>query len=212
MTNVGLQEALNRLAGTYGLAAQAAANAVLTNAQTLAGVWVGSPPTEGEETFPHELCLTVGGGSLANQAMRLRFFTATQTEAITKIRSYAATAVGATPTLSRIGVYSVAENGNLTLIHSTANNTALWTSTNGVDQALTTTWNKVQGQRYAIGALNVTGASAGAIAGASTSNGPMHAIAPRVAGTVSGQSDLPASVSAGSITSTGPNPWFQCIR
>jgi len=212
MTLYDLQGVMNTLGGTSGLSAQGAANALLTNARTVAGIWVGSPPTEGEEVFPRDLCIAAGGGTLANQALRLRFFTASQTETITKIRTYAAVAAGATPTLSRIGVYSVAANGDIALIHSTANNTALWTATTGVDQALTASWSKVQGTRYAIGALCVTGASSATVAGATSSNSGLQSIAPRICGSVASQADLPASVVAGSISQTGPNPWFQCIR
>ncbi len=207
-----LQGAMNVLAGTSGLSAQACANLIVSAAAGLGSSYLGSPMSTGEEVFPREFCIAAGGGTCATQNLRLRYFTATKTEAITKVQTVAAVAAAATPTLCRIGIYSVASNGNLTLLHSTTNDTALWSSNSTLyEKTLNTTFNKVAGTRYAIGALCVTGATAPTLAGASVSSGVLQGIAPRFAGSVSGQTDLPASVAAGSIANSTNNQWFGLV-
>lgn len=167
-------------------------------------------PDSGEETFSRRLCLAAGGGTLTSGALRLTYFTALRTESITKVCSAVAVAAGATPTICRIGIYTLDGSNNLTLAHSTTNDTAMWSSTATLyEKTLSSTFNKVAGTRYAIGALCVTGATAPTIAGMNMSNGVLQSgVTPRIAGSYGGQTDLPASVSAGSVSATGPQPWF----
>lgn len=171
---------------------------------------INSGPT-GEDVFERDKCISAGGGTLANQALRLSYFTAGRTEPITQVRSIAAVAAAATPTLCRIGIYSEAANGNLTLIHHTANDTTLWSSTNLYTKDLNTTFNKITGFRYAVGALCVTAFTAPTMAGALMSNGALQSLAPRCAASVGGQTDLPSSISAGNLSQTGPHVWFNLI-
>ena len=121
----------------------------------------------------------------------------------------AAVAAGATPTLCRMGIYTIDGSGNVTLVASTTNDTAMWSS-NGVEyeKTLDVGFSKVAGTRYAVGSLCVTAASAPALAGMQGSNSLINAIAPRLAGTVGSQTDLPASVAVGSIGNTAIRPFF----
>lgn len=144
----------------------------------------------------------------ASQRMNLHYFTAQKTEPITQIETATgATAAGATPTLCRVGVFSIAANGDGTLLAAIANDTAMW-ATIGLEylRALTTTFNKVAGQRYAVGALCVTAAALPVLVGptlavATTSNNGM-ALAPRIGGAITGQADLPATFLAASVVAS----------
>lgn len=113
------------------------------------------------EIMPVRALIGATNVSLATGRMGLHFFTAKRTEAITTITAATgATAAGATPTICRYGVFSVAANGDITLIASTVNDTTLFAASNTeYPKALSSTWNKVAGARYAIGALVVTAAT-----------------------------------------------------
>lgn len=148
--------------------------------------------------------------TLSNQTLRLAFFTARKTETKTQVRVQCVTAAGATPTLIRFGLYTVAANGDITLVASTANDTTLLAGAGGeTTKALSSSYKVYAGRRYAFGALVVTAAAAPAItslnaqSAASTEMGR----APRLSGAVTGQADLPASVASGSITNSGNMPF-----
>lgn len=166
-------------------------------------------PDSGETTLPPAQCIAAGGGSLSTGNFRLVYFTAAKTESITKISTYAATAAAATPTLCRVGIYTIDGSGNLTLAASIANDTTIW-SNNGVEyeRALDVTFSKVAGTRYAVGSLCVTAQTAPNLAGMQGSNPLINAIAPRIAGTIGSQTDLPASVAVGSIGNTAIRQFF----
>jgi hypothetical protein len=135
----------------------------------------------------------------------LTYFTADKTEAITTVTAWTGgTAAAATPTLCRYGVYSVAGNGDLTQVAATVNDTALFAAANtAYPKALSATWNKVAGQRYAVGPIIVSGAATPTFHGkqlASTS--VMNTIArmsPAIVGRVTGLTDLPSSVTVGTL-------------
>lgn len=161
------------------------------------------PPT-GEETMPRDAVNTAGTGgiTLGTQNLCLSYFTARHTgnvgSAVTRTGSGGA---GATPTICRIGIYSVASNGNITLIGSTANDTALWNAANTTfTKALSVATPLTAGSRYAVGLLVVTGSTAPVILGNPVTPAPLAGLAPLTAGLVAGQSNLPSSVASGSIT------------
>ena len=144
--------------------------------------------------------------TLSSGQVRLSYFTATKSETINNIKGFTAnTAAGATPTLCRLGLYSVDSSGNLTLVASCASDTTMFAATTSAySRALTTPYAKVAGQRYAIGALVVTGATA-PTSPASFFSGPgseMTATGPNEAAVLPGQTDLPASITAGSLGSS----------
>ena len=153
------------------------------------------------------------GITLSSGIMRIRFFTAQQTESITQIRTYTgSTAAGATPTICRVGIYTVDGSGNLSLSQSTANDTAMWASANtAYEKTLDTTFSKVAGTRYAIGALCVTGAAAPTIAGGFIGSAPLGGRAPRLVAQVGSQTDLPATISVGSLSESTISTFFELL-
>lgn len=173
------------------------------------GVEEGDPLslTTGESTQDRRYCS--GSATMTSQSLRLSYFVARKTQLVSQIRTLTTTtAAGATPTVARVGLYSVASDGGITLLSGSTNDTAMWavaatayTKTLGAAQQVTA------GAYYAVGVLCVTGATA-PTALALTTNVPSseYAVAPRLAGVVTSQSDLPASVAVGSISDSN-----QCV-
>jgi hypothetical protein len=149
--------------------------------------------------------LTANGiASTTSGILRLTYWTAYQTFTAGSVRiGCSTTAAGATPTLCRIGIYSVAGNGDLNLIVATANDTTLFASTlTRYTKALSGTATITAGNRYATGVLVVTAATAPTIIGqvSSSAFGAEMAESPRMAGSLSAQSDLPNSVPAADVS------------
>jgi hypothetical protein len=159
-----------------------------------------NPLASGHETVPRS-CVSNSGIGMTSGTLRLAFFTARRTGLCTGIRiPGGATAAGATPTLVRFGLYSVDGSGNLTLLSATASDTAVfaaaltnYTRNLAASQAVTA------GSRYAIGVLVVTAATAPTLTGSSMLTGGETGQAPRLSGAVTGQTDLPASITAGTV-------------
>lgn len=163
---------------------------------TGSGVTSAEVPAVGIESMPR--AMTTSGQNLNNGQLRFSHFTPTTsltaTSVVTETSSIAA---GATPTLCRIGLWEVAENGDLTLVASTANNTALWSAPNTkYDTPLVLPVDIIAGRRYALGVLCVTAASAPQIVGWSAVYGNDLFLAPTLTSQVAGggQTDLPASI------------------
>jgi hypothetical protein len=157
--------------------------------------------TTGQETFDRE---AQSSNALAQTSgiLKLTYFTARKTETITKLSTYCgAVAAGATPTLCRMGLYTVdGATGNLTLVASTPNDTSLWAAVNTEYQkALSSSYGVTAGTRYALGVLCVTAATAPQLAG-NTPHLAMSAKAPRLSAQLTGQTDLPSSITAGSLS------------
>ncbi|GAA0494815.1 hypothetical protein Ade02nite_19680 [Paractinoplanes deccanensis] len=163
--------------------------------------------TVGEETIARDMAIS--GGMITNtQVLRLTHFTARKSESTTQVRMISGgTAAAATPTLVRMGLYLVDGNGDGTLVASTANDTSLFAATNtAYTRSWTAPYAKVAGQRYALGVLVVTAATApqlvgNSIAGVGAAAEP--SVAPRLSGSLAGQADLPASFTAASLAATG---------
>jgi hypothetical protein len=168
--------------------------------------------TTGEETLSRAHC-NANTISLTTQQMRLCYFTARKTESVTQVRiPPGAVAAAATPTLIRVGVFSVAANGDLTLIASTPNDTTLLASTaTASTKALSATWSKVAGTRYAVGLLVVSSATMPQINGATSFASTEQAIAPRMSGLVTGLSDLPSTVATASVANSSARPYFALL-
>jgi hypothetical protein len=155
----------------------------------------------GETCLPR---LNIGNGpTLISQKLQLTYWTAARTETINNIGTFTgATAAGATPTYCAMGCYSVAANGNVTLLGACANDTTLFATTfTEYIRAVTTPFQKVQGQRYAFGILVISAAAMPVIDGY---NGTVlkPSIAPMLTSSITGQATLPASVASGSLGST----------
>jgi len=158
--------------------------------------------TTGEATMPRRMVSSQLAGS-GNGNLRLTYFTARKTETITQVRTITGSTAGVGPTLCRIGVYSVAGNGDLTLIASTANDTALWIGNGAYTKSFSASFSKVRGTRYALATLVVGTSTAPTYTGCVSLVSTEAGIDPRISGFVASQTDLPASVSAGSISNTG---------
>lgn len=159
--------------------------------------------TSGEGTLSRR---EVNGSSVAsgNGNLRLTYFTAKKTETITQIRTMVNTAaVGAS--LARVGIYSVDGSGNLTLVASIADDHSnLWIAATTVyTRSLSASWSKVKGTRYAIGILVVGTSTAPTFYGQSTLLASECGIAPRISGILASQTDLPSSITAGSVGDSG---------
>jgi hypothetical protein len=145
--------------------------------------------------------------------LALVYFTATKTETITQVRmASGGTAAGATPTLIRIGIWPAAADGSLsTMLASTASDTTLFAAATTVyTKALSSNFSKVAGTRYACGVLVVTATTAPQLSGyggANTTTAGWDS-SPRIAATVSGQTDLPSTVAVGSLAVTSRLPQF----
>jgi hypothetical protein len=172
----------------------------------------GQMLTSGEENMPRE-SIAVSSVALSTTNLILTYFTARKTETCNNIKSVCGgVAAAATPTLCRMGVYSVAANGDLTLVAACASDTAMWATINTIyTRALTSAFSKVAGQRYATGLLVVTAATAPQVFGTSAGFSTISAGAPRISGYVAAQADLPANVAAGSISNTALRPYVEVL-
>ena len=210
------------LPATYDAPLWMGANALWTGSDGLLRIKAGTPSSDtdgalvdptlglssGEGSIPR-MNVTTSSVATTSGTMRLTYFTARKSETVGNVRvDSGATAAGATPTLCRVGVYEEdPTTGDLTLVGSTANDTALFAAASTqYTKALSATFAKVAGRRYAIGVLVVTGATAPTFLGSlsSTALNLELAAAPRLGALVTGQTDLPSSVVAGSLaTPTG---------
>lgn len=164
----------------------------------------GNLLTTGEETFLRD---ALGSATLSTTSgiLRLSYWTARKTESSTQVRVYTGgTAAGATPTVCRMGVYSLdPATGNGTLAAAIANDTTLFAAgTTAYTRSLTSTFSKVAGTRYAFGLLVVTGATAPTMVGEVVGSTAEFAVAPPMSASLPGQSDLPASFTAGSLSTS----------
>lgn len=172
---------------------------------TLDGRYGQSMLASGEETVSRVGALT--SVTLASGTFYLCPFTARKTETTANVRIESTSIASSGLTLGRLGLYSIASNGDGTLVASTANDTTLLNTTNAVyTKAWSTPYAKQAGQRYAVGILTV-GTTAGSIVALINGNTAEGAFGPRIAGRLFGQSDLPASFTDASLSGTGAMPY-----
>lgn len=137
----------------------------------------------------------------ATGRLTLTFFTPQKTETVSQFRFISGgTAAGATPTLVRMGIYSVAPNGDGALIASIPNDTTLFSApSTRYTRSFTAPFQKRAGQRYAAGFLVVTAATMPTVYGDSGFSAE-NAEPPRLTGYLPAQTDLPASFTDASLT------------
>jgi hypothetical protein len=206
---------------TVSLLVDSGCKVILTNPATVTAMSLAAGTTT---TLPDDIGSGGGGGSAdpnaltgaeatmrridvgsvtlalgASGSVRLTYFSAVRSGSHTQLRMVTGTtAAAATPTLCRMGLYSVAANGNLTLLAATANDPTLFAAANtAYTRATTAPFAVVAGQRYAIGVLVVTAAALPTFLGAAVSGSyaaTLLAEDPRVTAAYSGQTDLPASI------------------
>ena len=149
-------------------------------------------------------------------SMRLAGFRADRSETVTKVRYLTGgTAAAATPTVVRIGLYSVDSAGAGTLVASTPNDTALSANAHtSYEKSFSSPYAVVAGQQYALGYLIVSGAATNTLVGTiQSSGGTVHAenaFLPRVCAIYAGQSDLPASYTDAALTNAS-SIWYGVV-
>lgn len=170
--------------------------------------------TTGQETL-QRIQISVQTLVTATGNLRLTYFAATKSETISKVKfASGSTAAAATPTLVRVGIYSVnVSTGDLTLIGSTVNDTSLLaTVSTFYTKALSAGVALTEGTVYAVGLLVVTAAAAPFVAG---HNIPVPqsqiGLAPRMAGNLTGQTDLPANITQAALADTTQLMYFALI-
>lgn len=172
----------------------------------LLGQQTWSPLTVGQEVMPRVLARD--GITNPTGVLRLGYFTARKSETSTQVRVLCTTGYVSTPSLVRFGLYSVAANGDLSLVASTPNDTALLAAnTTAYTKAWSASFPLVGGARYAIGILVVTAGTSASVSGVSTANAAENAIAPRMGAILSGQADLPTSPTEASLSATSAVPY-----
>lgn len=152
--------------------------------------------TSGEETIARDMATSTTVG-ITSGDVRLTFFTARKSETTAQVRVLTGgTGAAATPTVCRLGLYLVDGSGDGTLVASTSNDTALFSaSATAYTKSWSTPYAKIGGRRYALGIIVVTAAATPTFVGLGPAGSVSseNAMAPRIAGLVSGQADLPAS-------------------
>lgn len=162
---------------------------------------IGDLLDTGEETVSRDAtnnALAIGGSNLY-----LTYFTARKSETITQLRGYTSAAAGATPTLCRLGLYTIDASGNGTLVAATANDTTIWSAATSVfTRALLASYATAAGQRYAIGTVCVTAASLPSLLCLQMLGNPEPLMSPITCGRLASQTDLPASFLGSALASS----------
>jgi hypothetical protein len=171
--------------------------------------------TGGVQTVSRLLTTSTAVALSTSGNIRFTFFTPRKGATITKIISCSGgTAAGATPTLCRMGFYTVDASGNLTLACANDNSTTLWAGTNteyeralGTAGGLPSSYTFQAGLRYAAGVICVSGATIPTLVGNSQMNGATALRAPTMSALLSGQTDLPTSIAVGTLAASAQAPW-----
>lgn len=192
----------------------------------------GHDSPERLDTAPRQMLNTAGMSTLASQEAKYVYVTSGINKTINRIRTYTGTTLivpgSGGPIQVRLGLYTVASNGDLTLVARTAVQTpavaGFWGAINTpYELAFDTTggypltYDLIYGQRYAVGLLwnlnGATGSTAPTIIGVG-SQGPAASLrdtimgySPRIVGQQAGQADLPASVTAASVANDDVAPF-----
>lgn len=178
----------------------------VANAPDVIGATTASLLTTGQETFPREYAAS-NSPTFTSGNIGLTFFTARKSETSTQVRVVTgSTQAAATPTLCRIGLYTIDASNAGTLVASVASDTALFAAAATV---YTKSWSvsiaMTAGQRYALGVIVVSGAAVPTYIGqliSSSSVTTETATAPLLCARISGQTDLVGSFVAGSLVNT----------
>lgn len=162
----------------------------------------------GQEVFSRSLA-TTNNQPLVNQKVQFTCFTARKSETVGQIRTLTgSTGAAATPTLCRLGLYTVdATSGDMTLVASTPNDTSLWAASGqAYTKSFSSPYAVSRGARYAVAFLCTTGVAAPNLllrTPLQTASSAEAALLPRLCGALTGQTDLPSSATqAGLAVST----------
>lgn len=184
---------------------------IYTRGPVTAAFLSGNLLESGEETLVRGQ--RTDSSTITSQRLALTYFNARKSETTSAVRFWCGSTAAATVTLIRAGLWTIAANGDGTLVASTPNDTALLGTPSAAN---TKSWSvpyaKVAGVRYAVGILSVA-TTAGSMIGttAATGFGAELAVAPRLSGGWSNQTDLPSSFTDANITATSPPMYFALI-
>lgn len=171
----------------------------------------GNTVTGGTETLERDRA--TAGTTTAGGRVALTYFTPALDRLFTKIKTVTG---GTTPsgiTHARMGLYTVAASGNLTLVAAVADDaTAFAAASTEYERSLDTggslpaSYTLLAGQRYAY-AQFMTGTTAPNFFGCVPLLANTNALEPRLAASLNGQTDLPTSISAGSLSNSNQRMW-----
>lgn len=183
-------------------------SADLSLAQLDARLLIDDPINIGQEVYGRQHLVGTTVTTTSGQ-VRLTYFTARKSETSTQVRTLTGgTAAAATPTLCRVGLYLVDASDNGTLVAAISNDTTLWgTASTAYTRSWASSYPMIEGQRYAIGLICVTGTTAPSWLAAVQFQPPAQSeanIAPRLTGVLVSQADLPSTFTASSLTA---NPY-----
>lgn len=167
----------------------------------------------GEETFIRDFSSSTTVPT-TSQTLRLTYFTSRKSETTTQVKTATgSSAAAATPTLCKMGLYSIAANGDGTLAAATANDTSLFAATStGYTRSWVSSYAKLAGQRYAFAVLVVSGVATPTLVGTVPAAGMSSETSAslRTSGFVGSQTDLPSSFTGASVT-TSPHRHYATI-
>lgn len=168
----------------------------------------GNAIASGIETMPRTSGLLTAGW--VSQRIQFSFFTATQAVLLTNaIACSGGTAAAATPSLIRIGLYTVSGT-TLTLVASTPNDTSLFAAANtAYTKALSATYTTVPEQRYAAGLLIISAATMPSIFGLTFNAGTgLGSLTPKLCTHVSSLNDIPSPTQVAGQSDAYFMPWI----
>lgn len=207
------------LVGPHVIGDHPAAPTVQKINDRLFGALAGDPHrVAGQVTTMSRDAMVSNSTPLPSGTLRLTYFTAEDSLPATAIRLLCGgTAAAATPTLIRAGIYSVAKNGDLTLVAAIASDTALMAVTStaytrplSTGGGLPATLPIVAGTRYAMGLLVVSTAATPTTCGQGGPVASEFGVTPRICAALTGQANLPTSIAAGSLIDS-PNRFYAAI-
>lgn len=171
----------------------------------IADYQVTDQPTQGEIVPARGDAAFSTASAQGSQVLYGPCFTAIRTETVSNVTLYCVAAASVNPTLVRIGLYLLNADGSATLVASTANNTTLLMAANtAYSQALTAPYELTAGQRYFVGLLVVQASGTLPTTIGLTANTavlPLLLATPALSFKITGQADLPSSLTSGQLAS-----------
>lgn len=169
----------------------------------------------GQETVPRELATS--STAVASQIVRLTYFVSRKAETYNTIAAETITAATVT-SLARLGFYTVAGNGDLTLAAATVNDVTLYASASTrYTRSLNVPVTVAVGVRYALAELviasTLTGTRRSTLTTVAPGNADLLAADIRAAIVNGVQADLPATVTAANVVllATGAAEYLELL-
>lgn len=151
-------------------------------------------------TLPRLSVVDIGSWTFSSGLLSITYLYPQENRTISNLSAYIRDAGGAATT-AKLGLYTVDGSGDLTLVRSTTNDTDFLTSSwTTKTKALDSSYSLVAGNAYAIGYILVTSNAVGSMEGVS-GRWDVFSIAPRLTAKLESQTDLPSSITAGTLLS-----------